>query len=81
MDMHRKLAAARDDLDRFEVMPLSREEAELTASRGRTREVGGQIGINDASVAATDLKYGLTVVVTRNKAHFERVPKLKVEGY
>lgn len=79
--LHAKLEAAKDDLDRFEVMPLSREVAELSASTEAELETSGkQIGINDVYIAATALRHGMTVV-TRNKAHFERVPKLKVEGY
>jgi tRNA(fMet)-specific endonuclease VapC len=79
--LQEKLAAARNDLDRFEVIPFSTEVAELSATtQADLVRLGKQIGINDVYIAATGLRFGLTVV-TRNKAHFERVPKLKVEGY
>lgn len=76
-----KLEAARNDLDRFEIIPISREIAERSSGiQSELTRLGKQIGINDVYIAATGLSYGLTVV-TRNKAHFERVPRLKVEGY
>lgn len=79
--LSRKLEEARDELDRFEVMPLSREIAELAAGTEAELETSGrQIGVNDTYIAATALKNGMPVV-TRNRAHFERVPNLKVEGY
>ena len=79
--LQQKLASAQEDLDRFEAIPLSKEVAGLSAGlQAELARQGRQIGINDVYIAATGLRYGLTVV-TRNKAHFERVAKLKVEGY
>jgi len=79
--LQQKLKSAQDDLDRFETIPLTKEVAELSASlQAELARQGRQIGINDGYIAATGLKYGLTVV-TRNKVHFERIAKLKVEGY
>jgi len=79
--LQKKLASARNDLDRFESIPLSREVVETSAGiHAELARLGKQIGINDAYIAATGIRYGLTIV-TRNKSHFERVPKLAVEDY
>ena len=79
--LQEKLASAGNDLERFEAIPPSREVVETSAGiHAELARLGKQIGINDVYIAATGIRYGLTVV-TRNKSHFERVPKLKVEGY
>lgn len=44
------------------------------------RSAGQLIGTNDLSIAATALAYEMPVV-TRNVAHFRRVPHLDVETY
>ena len=44
------------------------------------RGVGQIIGANDLWIAATALAHRMPVV-TRNVAHFSRVPHLEVEGY
>ena len=44
------------------------------------QEQGRLIGANDLWIAATGLAYGMPVV-TRNVAHFRRVPGLDVEKY
>jgi tRNA(fMet)-specific endonuclease VapC len=79
--LEQKLASARNDLDRFEVIPLSRQIAELS-SRIQAELVGSgsQIGINGVYIAATALRYGLSLV-TRDEAHFRRIRGLKVEAY
>ena len=43
-------------------------------------ETGARLGLNDLYIAATAIKYGLTLV-TRNPRDFGRVPELKVETY
>jgi predicted nucleic acid-binding protein len=43
-------------------------------------DTGAAIGANDLWIAATGLAYGMPVV-TRNAAHFRRVPGLEVETY
>lgn len=43
-------------------------------------DTGATIGANDLWIAATGLAYGMPVV-TRNAAHFRRVPGLEVEAY
>lgn len=47
---------------------------------GYLRDNGMLIGANDFWVAATALAYGLPLV-TRDEAHFRRVPGLRVMGY
>jgi predicted nucleic acid-binding protein len=44
------------------------------------REKGQLIGANDLWISATALHYELPLV-TRNTAHFSRVPELQVLGY
>lgn len=76
-----KLSEARRDLERFEVIPLTRETVEVSARihASLIRE-GKQIGINDVYIAATAAKFNLTLV-TRNKLHFERIKGLHMESY
>lgn len=79
--LNEHLTSADRDLSRFEPIPLtteitrlsSRLQAELTNS-GRT------IGINDLYIAATALRFNFALV-TRDKAHFRRIPKLQLESY
>lgn len=76
-----RLASARKDLERFEVIPLTQEVAEASAKihASLIRE-GRQIGINDACIAATALRYNLKLV-SRNQSHFQRIKGLNLEGY
>ena len=76
-----KLASAQNDLGRFEVIPLTREVAEVSCNiHAKLANEGKQIGINDICIAATALRYDLNLV-TRNKTHFGRIPKLRLENY
>jgi hypothetical protein len=60
---------------------LSREGVETSAGpQAALARLGRQIWIHDVYIAATGIRRGPTIV-TGNKSHFERVPKLKVEGY
>ena len=45
--------------------------------RGRLRSEGMLIGDNDLLIAATALRYDLTLV-TRNRRHFDRIPDLRL---
>mgnify|MGYP001081653396 CR=1 FL=1 len=76
-----KLASARRDLSRFEILPLIREIVELSAQLHAGLETSGWvIGINDVYIAATALHYNLTLV-TRDTQHFGRIDQLKIESY
>jgi predicted nucleic acid-binding protein len=76
-----KLVSARNDLERFEVIPMTRDVTEISSKMHAELTTGGrQIGINDIYIAATAVRYGLSLV-TRNTKHFKRIPKLKLEGY
>lgn len=76
-----KLASARNDLTRFEVIPMTREVAEVSCDmHAELARAGKQVGINDIYIAATAVRYNLTLV-TRNRAHFERIPRLRLESY
>ncbi len=76
-----KLASAQNDLGRFEVIPLTRDLAELSCNiQAQLASAGKQIGINDVYIGATAVRYNLALV-TRNKAHFARIPKLRLENY
>jgi predicted nucleic acid-binding protein len=68
-------------LGRFEVLPLDRDAAWRFGQTFRyLRENGLLIGTNDLWIAATGLALEMPVV-TRNEAHFRRVPDLEVLGY
>lgn len=76
-----KLSSARKDFERFEVIPLTRETIEVSARiHASLIGEGRQIGINDVYIAATAIKFNLTLV-TRNRLHFERIKGLNLEGY
>jgi len=76
-----KLFSARNDLERFEVIPVTREVTEESSRiQAELDATGAKIGINDIYIAATALHYGLSLV-TRNTKHFKRIPKLKLEAY
>jgi predicted nucleic acid-binding protein len=79
--LNEKLESARNELSRFEVIPLTKEVAETSSElHAGLAKSGRQIGINDIYIAATALRYGLTLV-TRNRAHFGRVTGLKLDLY
>lgn len=79
--LEEKLASARNDVERFDVLPLTRETVEVSAGihASLIRE-GKQIGINDVYIAATAVRYNLTLV-TRNSTQFERIEGKNLEGY
>ena len=80
-ELDRRVVSARNELDRFETIPVTKEIAEATSRLQATLTAEGvQLGINDAYIAATATHYGLTLV-TRNTKHFKHVPKLKLEHY
>jgi predicted nucleic acid-binding protein len=80
-ELRSKLVSARNDLERFEVIPVTREVAEISGRiQAELAAAGSQIGINDIYIAATASYYGLSLV-TRNTRHFKRIPKLKLENY
>ena len=76
-----KLAEARQELNSFEVLPLTQEIVE-TSSRIQAELVrgGGTIGINDIYIAATALFFNIKVV-TRDLSHFKRIKELKTGTY
>ena len=76
-----KLDSAERDLSRFEPVPLTPEITRLSASiHAELTRSGKLIGINDIYIAATAIRYDLTLV-TKNKMHFRRIPKLNIETY
>ena len=76
-----KLSSAQSDLSKFEIVPLTREIMEVSASiEADLVRAGRLVGINDVYIAATALTLGFTLV-TRNIRHFGRVPKLEVKSY
>jgi tRNA(fMet)-specific endonuclease VapC len=76
-----KLASAERDLSRFEPVPLTPEITRLSAGiHAELARSGRTIGINDVYIAATAIRFDLTLV-TRDKVHFRRVPRLNLETY
>jgi len=65
----------------LEVLPVTREVARLYAEVARSlRSAGRLIGTNDLWIACT-ARAARVPIVTRNAAHFERVPELPVLRY
>ena len=62
-------------------MPYTYETAKTAAEIDAQLALNGQtISFSDAIIAATALHHKLTLV-TRNIAHFSRVPNLPIENY
>lgn len=79
--LNQKLAEAKDELSRFEVLPLTSEVIETSSKVGaELAKSGRQIGINDVYIAATAIRYSFTLV-TRNEGHFARIAGLALESY
>lgn len=65
----------------FEVMPITTEIAECFGRLNRDlKQAGRTIGANDTWIAATALVHEAPLL-TRNVAHFTRVPGLRVINY
>ena len=76
-----KLASAERDLSRFEPVPLTPEITRLSPGiHAELAKSGKTIGINDVYIAATAIRFDLTLV-TRDKVHFRRIPRLNLETY
>ncbi len=76
-----RLADARQDLNDFEILPLTAEIAELSSRiEADLFSKGSTIGLNDIYIAATALYYNAKLV-TRNTSHFRRIKGLEVETY
>ncbi len=60
------------------ILPLDREAAELAAKVRRELERQGQsIGMGDSLIAGIALAAGLPLL-TRNRKHFDRIPRLSL---
>ena len=68
-------------LQRLDVLPFTLQASESAADVLADLAAGGEIiDYRDAMIAGIVLESGLTLV-TRNKRHFSRIPKLKLEGW
>jgi len=76
-----RLTSARRGLSRFEILPLTEEIADISSELHAMLERRGQlIGINDLYIAGTALRYKLAFV-TRDVAHYRKIPHLTIETY
>lgn len=76
-----KLANARQELNSFEILPLTQEIIEISSRIQAELIVDGKsIGINDIYIAATALFFSANLV-TRNLSHFKRIRGLKAGTY
>ena len=67
-------------LERVEIIPIDIEIARIFGiERLRLRREGRMIGDLDILIAATALRYDLTLL-TNNRRHFDRIPTLAVES-
>ena len=73
--------AAQALVKHLDVLPVTIDVAQLYARTARAlRSAGRLIGTNDLWIACTAKAAGVPIV-TRNVAHFRRVPQLGVVGY
>lgn len=78
----KKLVALEGLFKTFECLPLNSSEAALAGSiAGDLHRKGKDIGHTDCLIAGTALANGISIIVTRNKTHFERIPEITVETY
>ncbi len=76
-----RLTSARQDISRFEILPLTQEIVETSAMiHSDLIRQGKVIGINDIYIAATAMQYNIELF-TRNTAHFDRIRGLKLRTY
>ncbi len=76
-----KLEKAESELRHFEIIPYGYDIAKSAASiDAELARKGVIVGMADIIIAATARHFGLKVV-TRDKEHFARIPKLAVETY
>lgn len=62
------------------ILPLDAEDARCAASLRRALETGGKtIGMADSLIAGMCVRHR-AVLITRNRAHFERVPDLVISS-
>ena len=65
----------------YRIFPVDDDVAARYGTLSRhLRAAGESIGANDTWIAATALSLGCPLL-TRNRAHFERVPNLRIETY
>ncbi len=70
--------AIRELLESLSVLPLDRTAAQRAADvRRKLDRTGKKIGMGDSLIAGIALAHGVPLF-TRNRAHFERVEKLKL---
>lgn len=68
-------------MQRLDVLPLTLQASERAGELLAELAFSGKlIEYRDAMIAGIVLESGMTFV-TRNKSHFERIPKLKIEGW
>lgn len=76
-----KLQKAEAELIKFEILPYTYETAKTASEIDAQLAINGQsISFSDMMIAATALRYKLTLV-TRNTEHFSRIPNLSIETY
>jgi len=78
---NKKISQAEGDLARFSWLDVNYNIAKVAAEidADLTRK-GEQIGYADVLIGATAQFYQLTLL-TRNKTHFERIPRIQIEVY
>jgi tRNA(fMet)-specific endonuclease VapC len=80
--VRREMEAAGIALRGLDILPLTRAAAlKGAAIVSLLRSRGQDMGALDILVAAITLAHGIDTIVTRDAAHFRRVPGLRVETY
>lgn len=78
----REMRAAATALRGLDLLPLTRAAAlKGAAIVSLLRSQGQDIGALDVLIAAIALTHGVDTIVTKDAAHFRRVPGLRVETY
>ena len=79
--INEKLSKAESDLARFSGLDVNYNIAKAAAKiDAELTRKGNQIGYADVLIGATAQFYQLTLL-TRNKDHFERIPRIQIRTY
>lgn len=78
----KKLGQLESLFKNFECLSFGQQEATAAGMiAGELYRKGRPIGDTDCLIAGTALANGISIIITRNKSHFERIPGITVETY
>ena len=82
IDTEKKIKDTKQFFERFVILPLT-EDAMLESAKicGRLIQKGETIGDNDCLIAGIGIKNSENTIITRDIAHYKRIPGIKIVSY